>query len=135
METVSFEENRVDQQIMDTEKFLSDRNDKKILEKRKKEAEEEMIKQVQITQNEPKRKRETSLKQKRTNQNAQIERLPSGFQEIADKLKKHFPKDHVFLQVKADGLCGVSCGSGHIFAQPQNGKQFRKQINKHLVSN
>ena len=35
METISFEENRIDQQIMDTEKFLSDRNDKKIIEKEK----------------------------------------------------------------------------------------------------
>ena len=48
-----------------------------------------MVNQAQITQHEPKRKRETSQKLKRTN--AQQAKLPSPFQEIPEKLRKHFP--------------------------------------------
>ena len=143
-ERVSFEENRMDQQVMDTEKFLSDQNDKKILDKRKKEAQEEFLRQAELNRNEsivkksherPKRKREMSQKNTAQIKVAQNVKLPPGFQEIPDKLKKHFPENHVFLQVKPDGMCGVSCGSAHMFAMPQNGKQFREQINKHIVSN
>ena len=76
-----------------------------------------------------------SLKLTQQTKIAQSAKLPPGFQEIPDDLKKHFPKDHVFLLVEPDGLCGVSCGSAHMFALPQNGKQFRTEINKHMVSN
>ena len=44
------------------------------------------------------------------------------YKEIQDKLKDYFPKDHVILNIKADGLCGVTCGSAHNFAQPTEGK-------------
>ena len=53
---------------------------------------------------------------------------------IPDNLKEYFPEDHVILNVKPDGLCGVTCGSAHIFAQPLQGKEFRIVINKHMVS-
>ena len=56
MEQVSFEENRVDQQIMDAkteDKRLSDLNDKKILERRKRN-EEEKINQKEPNHNKPK---------------------------------------------------------------------------------
>ena len=54
--------------------------------------------------------------------------------QIPDNLKKYFPEDHVILNIKADGLCGVTCGSAHIFAQPTEGKEFRIVINKYIVS-
>ena len=49
LETVSYEENRVDQQIMDFEKVLSNRNNQKILDKHKKEAAEDLLRQAEIT--------------------------------------------------------------------------------------
>ena len=54
--------------------------------------------------------------------------------EIPDNLKEYFPVKNVILNIKAGGLCGVTCGSAHIFAQPSQGKQFRRVINKHMVS-
>ena len=56
------------------------------------------------------------------------------YKEIPDHLKEHFPKDHVLLNIKPDGNCGVTCGSAHIFAQPTQGKEFRIVINKYMVS-
>ena len=35
---------------------------------------------------------------------------------------------------KPDGLCGVSCGSSHIFAKLSEARNFRRQLNKHIVS-
>ena len=54
--------------------------------------------------------------------------------QIPDNLKEYFPDNHVILKTKPDGLCGITCGSIHIFAQPTEGKQFRQVINKHFVS-
>ena len=64
---------------------------------------------------------------------AQSVKLPPNCKPIPAKLKEHFPDDHVILNIKPDGLCGVTCGSVHIFAQ-QNGQEFRRAINKHFVS-
>ena len=146
LETVSFEEKRCDEQIMDTKaesQRLSNQNDEKILKKR-----EEDDKNNQETQNEtarnllilkskegPKRKREASHRLKKKVSPAQSADLPKGFRPIPAKLRKHFPNNHVILMVKPDGLCGMSCGAGHIFAQPHKGKQFRREINKHMVAN
>ena len=59
---------------------------------------------------------------------------PLQHRQIPDSLKEHFPKNHVLLNIKPDGLCGVTCGSAHIFAQPSEGKDFRRVINKYIVS-
>ena len=126
METVSFEENRMDHQIMDTkmeEKRLSVQNDKNIRDKKKNKDEEEKRCNKKNDQSEEtnKRKREYSL-----TYSQKVTKLRNGFKEIPDNLKKYFPDDHVVLQVKPDGTCGVACGAGHIFAQPSKSKLFRK---------
>ena len=122
------------------EKRLSDRNDEKILQKRDKEEETKKMTSLYTGEtgvNEPKetkRKREPSLfsnKQK----HAVKPKMRPGFKELPQKLKKHFPNDHVALLVKPDGTCGISCGAAHLFAQANKGKQFRREINKHMLAN
>ena len=108
LETTSFEEQRIDEQLMDanTEKMLSDRNDRKILEKQKIADENEAAKDKDIKRNMlllkskecTKRKRETSIRIKGV-KNA---KLSSGFKEIPSHLRKHFPEDHVIQKIKAD---------------------------------
>ena len=147
METVSFEENCMDQQFMDTkaeEKRLSDQNDLKILKRRKKDEEEEVNRHTEKTggetgpenlKSEVKRKWEISKTHSSHKRSATNASLRSGFKELPNRLKKHFPKDHVVLQVKPDGTCGVACGAAHIFAQASKSRQFRREINKHMVAN
>ena len=53
---------------------------------------------------------------------------------IPDNLKEYFPDNHVILKTNPDGLCGITCGSIHIFAQHKESKQFRRVVNKHFVS-
>ena len=81
-----------------------------------------------------KRKREVSIRKSKKEKDIKT-KLPSSFKEVPNDLKKHFPEDHVILQIKPDGTCGISCGSGHIFAEPTEGDKFRRQLNKHMVSN
>ena len=52
-------------------------------------------------------------------------KLPNGFEEIDINLKEHFPADHVVQLIKPDGLCGISCGSSHMFAKPEEGVYLR----------
>ena len=136
---MSFEENRTDQQIMDhkvEQKTLSDRNDQKVIDKQKKADEEEVeaqkAKNLQLLQSQEKSKRmrEPSQKIKKRYNNVKSVKLPPGFKEIPENLKKHFPQDHVVLKIKPDGLCGVSCGAGHLFGDPNQAIQFRRAINK-----
>ena len=144
LEATSFEEQRIDEQLMDSnaQQILSDRNDQKIKDKQRKVEEEEAVKDKEIKHNMlllqskdcTKRKREASLKLKVINKGVKNVKLPPGFKEIPSNLRKHFPKDHVLQIIKADGLCGVSCGSSHIFAEPSQGVTFRRQINKYIVS-
>ena len=150
METISFEEKRVDDQLMDTkteEEKLSDQNDEKIRKKQLKIDEEEKLQQIAKDRNmqilkqaqngeNAKRKRESSHKVKRSKATNMTKntKLPSGFKEIPNNLRRHFPDNHVILTVKPDGLCGVTCGAAHIFAQPHKSHQFREQLNKHIVS-
>ena len=140
---MSFEENRMDYQIMDhiaEQKTLSDRNDLKIIEKQKKEDEEEdkalKAKNIKLlqSQDKTKRKKEPSHKIKKRDDNVTSVKLPPGFKEVQDNLRKHFPKDHVVMKIKPDGLCGVSCGAGHLFGDPSQAIQFRRAINKYIVS-
>ena len=144
LETASYEENRVDQQTMDDQvqqKILSDREDKKILSKNKKAEEENLARLEKIALSakaeqatrRPKRKRSTRAQQSKPT-SVNNAKLPPGFKDIPEKLMKHFPKDHVLLCTEPNGLCGVSCGSAHIFAQPKEGGKFRKEINKYMVS-
>ena len=144
-ETASFEENRIDEQLMDVkleEKRLSDQNDQKILKKKRAlDEEENLAKQKELERNlnilqsqeGPKRKREPSTKSKRKKKNAPSVVKPFGFRQIPHDLKKHFPNDHVNMSMKPDGLCGVSCGSTHILAQPDQGPELRRKISKHMV--
>ena len=108
LEVTSFEEHRIDEQLMDNnnEKFLSDRNYKKILEKQKKADQDEGAKDEEIKRNMlllkskecTKRKRETSIRIK----GVKNVKLSSGFKEIPSHLRKHFPEDHVIQKIKAD---------------------------------
>ena len=147
-EIISFEENRIDEQLMDAkseEKKLSDQNDEKIRIKQLKIEEEErlqqitkdrnleILKQAQASQN-IKRKREPSHKAKKSLRGTNKTKLPPGFRRIPPNLVKHFPEEHVILMKKPDGLCGVTCGSAHIFAQPHKSPEFRRQLNKHIAS-
>ena len=141
LELVNYEENKVDQQVMDDkvqEKILSDQQDAKILSQNKKpeEARLEEIAQsakAEQTMKRPKRKRSITAPKPKTESVKNV-KLPPGFKDIPEKLKKHFPRDHVILCTEPNGLCGVSCGSAHIFAQPKEGENFRKEINKYMVS-
>ena len=131
---------------MDTkteEKILSNLNDKKILEKRKVYEEQELnrktasdIKEADLNKpKEAKRKREVSTAVTNKPKDISKPNMRQGFKELPDRLKKHFPKDHVVLLVKPDGTCGVACGAAHIFAQASKAKQFRREISKHIVAN
>ena len=144
METVSFEENRIDDQIMDAkteEKRLSDQNDhniarkQRILEEEEVENKKELERNLDIlkSQNAPKRQREISIKSKRKRKPASIVEKHANFKPIPSNLRKHFPADHVIMRMNPDGLCGVSCGSTHIFAQPEHGRDLRRKMNKHMV--
>ena len=143
LETVSFEENRMDQQLMDhkvDQKTLSDRNDQKVIDKQRKADEEEVealkAKNLQLLQSQEKSKRksEPSQKIKKKCNNVKSVKLPPGFKEVPENLKKHFPQDHVVLKTKPDGLCGVSCDAAHLFGDPNQAIKFRRTINKYLVS-
>ena len=74
-----------------------------------------------------------SLKEKR--KPASIVEKHANFRQIPPNLRKHFPADHVIMSMKPDGLCGVSCGLTHIFAQLEHGRDLRRKINKHMVWN
>ena len=144
LEKVSFEENRVDQQLMDAkseEKRLSDQNDKKILEKQKEAEEKKLQKESQMNRNKAIllkaketsiRKKELSNKHTKNPKGSKNNKLPNGFSEIPAKLKKYFPEENVILHVRPDG--GVSCFSAHMFAQPHKGKHLRREVKKHMVS-
>ena len=93
----------------------------KILEKRRK-ADEEEAKQEEGM------KRKRVLSPKMENEKNKIcvksSELPHGFEEIQTNLKKHFPANHVVHLIKPDGLCGVSDGSSHLFAKPNEEVKF-----------
>ena len=116
------------------------RTTKKVIEKQLKNDEEELALQAEKARNlkileaqgAPKRKREPSQKVPKSAKDPQ---LPKGFRNIPPQLRKHFPKDHVLLLSKPDGVCGISCGAAHILGLLSKGKELRREINKHIVSN
>ena len=137
LEKLSFEEIRIDEQFMDdkkVEKLLSDQRDQKILDKQRKEDEEEASKQKALNRNlellkgqeVKKRKRDNSLKYKKKVRSIENSKLPKGFKHIPSNLKVHFPKDHVLLLIDADGACGISGGAAHMFADKSQGKALRR---------
>ena len=137
LEFESFEEKRSDEQLMDSKssaKKLSDLNVEKVLKKQQKYDEEELARQADMARNlnilkaqgVPKRKRELSHKVKPAKSGQKLLQLPKGFRNIPAHLKKHFPRDHVLLQSKPDGTCGISCGAAHLFGQLSKGKQLRR---------
>ena len=111
-EKASFEENIIDDQQMDAtleKKRLSDQQDKKILDRKRKEEEiEEAIAPEKHVKEAIKRKKKSNTGPIKKSHIALPTKLPAGFKEIPENLKRHFPKDHVILMVDANGLCGVS---------------------------
>ena len=67
-----------------------------------------------------KRKRENSQRFKKVYEPAKNVKLPQNFRQIPPHLRKHFPDNHVLISIKPDGLCGISCGSTHIFGKPHD---------------
>ena len=126
LETVSFEERRVDEQMMDA----------KIEENKLGNIDGSNPAQNTTKLPNDGTKSQDDLKHKRENSHKAVPnaRKAPEFKQIPTNLKKYFPNNHVVLTIKPDGLCGISCGSAHIFAQPQEAKYFRRAINLHLVS-
>ena len=152
LETECFEEKRLDDQLMDTTptiKLPIQDQEMKLLETMSFEEKrfEDTLMHNKVKDNQPtnghtdkksqdnlKRKREMSQKHLKKGIAVINVKKPESFRQIPQNLKRNFPKDHVILPIKPDGLCGISCGASHIFGEPSEGLQFRRKINMHLVS-
>ena len=116
LETKSFEERRVDDQMMDTEEENVDSLEK----------EANYIEGV----DEKEETKEETHKSKRLND---LDSLPTNLTEIPTVFKAFVNDGDMMMKVDGDGLCGINCGAAHIFGDPREGRKFRKVINRHIV--
>ena len=143
----SWEEKRMDDQIMDTEIIEehimkdtetlvgSKHRDEQI---KKREREEE--KEIERSQNsedtnlsKKKSSRRKRKKRKSLRDNSDSALLPPGFKHVPKNIKHLTKSDDLVLSIVPDGACLPRAGAAHIFEDQNEGIRFRSVINTHMV--
>ena len=156
LEVVSWEEKRIDDQIMDTDdKEKQDEEDTVILE-RSRFRDEQIMKKEKLREEEEERysrekeekeelKRKEENKTKMSSKKAKKKRkaakeivnediiLPSNIKPVPESIKHLVNQDDLMFCVKSDGACGPNSAAAHIFEDQDEGPKFRRVINLHIA--
>ena len=116
--------------------------DKKILEKRKNEDYEEMLRQKELIERkredeikselENKRRKHEKEKDKKKRENEKQSSLPSNVKELPTCVKSLYP-DSLQFCVPGDGACCLNCVAAWILLDVARGPQLARDLNTHLA--
>ena len=155
LEINSWEEKRMDDQLMDTETRDEDIKEKKKeedaeiiarsnyrdeqIKKRARETEEnekfERIQRENSEKNKSSQKKTSTRKKKRKKNlpgNTNTDLLPAHLKCIPDNIKHLTERDNFILKIVADGACAPRAGAAHVFEDQNKGIRFRSLINAHI---
>ena len=156
LEIDSWEEKRVDDQLMDTEPRKEETNDgqkteeeeiiarsnyrdEQIIKKNKVIEEREELQRMQRKNSEDtnssmkKSSRKKKKRKRDLTENTQSESLPAHLKNIPDNIKHFAKNDDLILTIVPDGACAPRAGAAHIFEDQNEGIRFRSVINTHIA--
>ena len=132
----------------DEEKELSNKNDLKILEKRKRiekeESDNKIRKKKKAEEDQKKEAAEKGEKKRRKKKMKKVskpEKNEGEFEKVPEKYKKLFDikgldsDEYRIRRVGGGGLCGAYCMALHLTSVHDDGQAMRKEINQHKVEN
>ena len=143
LEKNSWEERRMDDQLMDTE--IKKEGNVEIMdegnhgEENKRESEEKgeviedspRIKRVNTEETNPSKKKSSRRRKKRKRNLS--EPLPPHLKQVPDNIKHFTNTDDIILKIVPDGACAPRAGAAHIFEDQDEGIRFRSVINTHIA--
>ena len=152
LEKTSWEEKRVDDQLMDADSndkketnddgqeitlteiidFRDEQTQKREQERANNSEEVKKNKVMETNQNQLSQKKSSRKRKKKSTLQAN-NKLPDGLRHIPDNIKHLTNDDDLILSIVPDGSCGIRAGAAHIFEDQNLGSRFRSVINTHII--
>ena len=98
------------------------------VEQKKKEEEKERIEGERLER----KKRKASIKQQKKIMKRKLDKFPSNISELPENVKHLVDEGDLQLQIPPDGACAPSAGAAHFFKDPKYGPHLRMLMNNHV---